>query len=185
MKTQLVSAVALLALILITVCPAAQAVSVATIGYSDRLSIGDLAPGIPLIDSKGEQTSFAQIRQPVAIVTFVEAEDNALPLDPRVASLAKRFRYAHVSVAQIDLGDQPEQSTQTKLTNSKVMTLCDPERIVWNQYKQPEADSVFLINERGRIEATGTLGNLKRLIHRARALSREAERFHTDMMTSG
>jgi hypothetical protein len=186
MKTQLFSAIALLALNLITASPAAQELSVATIGYSARLSTGDLAPNIPLIGSKGEQTSFAQIRQPVAILTFIERTGNAdAPLDPRIASLAKKYRHAHVSVAQIDLATRPKQTPPAKLTNSKVMILFDPERIVWNQFKQPKADSVFLINERGRIEAIGTLGDLKRIIRRANALNREAEQFLTDMMTGG
>jgi hypothetical protein len=185
MKMRVFSAAALLALILITASPATQELSVATIGHSARLSVGDLAPKIPLIGSEGEQKSFAQIRQPVAIVTFVENPGPAASLDPRVASLAKRFQYGHVTVAQIDLSVQPNRTPQTKLGNSRVLALYDPERIVWNEFKQPEADSVFLMNERGRIEAIGTLEDLKRVIHRASALNREAKRFRTDMLTAG
>ncbi|MCF7972178.1 MAG: hypothetical protein K9N55_00015 [Phycisphaerae bacterium] len=186
MKPLLFSAAAFLALILITASPAAQGPSVATIGYSTRLLAGDLVPHIPLIGSQGEQTSFAQVRHPVAIVTFVETkEDAAMPLDPRLAPLAKRYRHAHVSVAQINLADQPKETPRTQLKNSRVMILSDPKRIVWHQFKQPEPDSVFLINERGRIEAVGTLGDLKSIIRRANLLNREMQRFRTDMMTSG
>lgn len=183
MKSQLFIATALIALTLITASPAAQELSVATIGYSSRLSPGDRAPNIPLIGSKGEQTSFAQIRQPVAIVAFVETTGNAAtPLDPRMASLARRFRHAYVSVAQVDLAVHPKQTPPTKLKNSKMLILYDPGRIVWGLFKKPAANSVFLINERGRIEATGTLRDLRSIIRRADSLNREAEQDMADFI---
>ena len=182
MKNKTIFSLALLSLIFLTAgCTKNYQTTSGVVGYEQKETVGMTAPDIPFVSSDGKQESFSQIRQPIAIEAFVEAPGTACcRLLPDLVQLSNRFSNDEITVAQISLPTSqcPHGKGCTEvcnLNNARLVSLCDKDRIAWNEYDQPKNNTVFLINSDGRIAAISDIKHLQSIAQKASNLESQYE----------
>jgi len=144
---------------------------------SEQLPPGHPAPDFPVVTADGKETRFSEIREPTSVVAFVSPTgNNCCWLDPKLVSLAQELRNRRVSVAQITeptdacpLG--PGSVATCDLTDSHLMSLWDTERRAWEAYREPQPNTVVLINYRGEVELVVPLAELDTVVKKAREVA--------------
>lgn len=152
------------------------------VGWQGQFSVGSFAPDIPFTSMNGKRTTLHKIRQPIAIVAFLNMSGQACCwLNPQMVNVASRFSGQWVTVVQVSLptGECPHGAGCTEICNldkSRLMALCDKDRVAWKAYDQPEPNTVFLINEDSKIVDIATLDKIKPLTDKAEKMALEKMR---------
>lgn len=129
----------------------------------------------------GEQTTFAQLKEPIAIVAFVQThKDQCCWISPELMSLAYDNRLKPITVAQISLpkgqcGHGPGCMAACHLADPHLVSLCDMQGIALKAFKKPEPDSVYLINRFDKVDMIGDLSDLDSIAQRAKKLADDVE----------
>lgn len=142
----------------------AAVVTTGAIGTSQSVKIGDKVQDFPIVSKNDEQYSFNEIRHSLTILAFVETDKGS-----KLQALANEFKNSDVAVMQIS-STSVEQGE-----SSHLVTLTDPQQVAWKLYKQPAADTVFLVNHRGIVKSIESLANLDRLAQKAKRMNSHAE----------
>lgn len=149
--------------------------------------VGQYAPDIPFTSTDGKETTFNQMRQPIAIVAFTTVSSEACcPSSPTLVDLANRLEDLPITVAQIHLptSEYPyrqELMEHYNLSNEGIVTLYDAQRLAWRSFGKPNPNTVLLIDDNGRIVGISKdFDNLKHLRYRARRLGEEVEKVHAE-----
>ncbi|HBG27950.1 MAG: hypothetical protein A2Y10_18240 [Planctomycetes bacterium GWF2_41_51] len=151
------------------------------VGWQEGFSIGSYAPDIPFTSMDGRRITLHKVREPITIVAFLNMSgENCCWLNPRMINLANRFSM-WVTVVQVSLPDDqcphgPGCAEACNLDKSRLMALCDKDRIAWKAYNQPETDTVFLINENSKIIDIATLDKIGPLTDNAEKMMMEKRR---------
>jgi len=158
---------------------------------TDEITVGMTAPDIPFKSSTGKQTTLGKVRNGIAIVAFTEAPDNdCCGLNPELVKLGHRFRSDSVTVAQISLPTAKcphgHGCVETcKLSKTSLVALCDTDRIAWKAYRQPKANTAFLLDERGKVIDIRPLSDLRPIRVKAAELSQELAKVYEEMYEGG
>jgi hypothetical protein len=144
---------------------------------SAALTKDSAAPDMIFVSTEGKPTTFKKISKPVAILAFIESPGEACGrFVPELIATADRFKGQPITVAQISLPTSKCShgsgcTAVSNIGNGHLISLCDAKRAAWKAYGQPEPDTIILINDNNKIEATGTLENLLRLAKKAQILA--------------
>lgn len=147
----------------------------------EQLPVGQPAPDFPVVTADGEETSFSEIREPTTIMAFVSPPgDQCCWLNPQLVSLAEELKNERVAVVQVsqptdECPHGPGCVATCNLKDPHLVSLCDAERRAWEAYREPEPDTVMLINYRGKVEYVAPLGRLDTVADKARELVAEFE----------
>jgi len=146
---------------------------------SSDFPVGQYAPDIPFTSTDGEETTFDQIRQPIAVVAFTSvSSETCCPPSPALVSLASRFEDLPITVAQVHLptSEHPNKLEHYSLNREGIVTLYDAQRIAWRGFGNPKPGTVLLIDDNGRIVGINReLDNLKPLAAKAQLLGEAVE----------
>jgi hypothetical protein len=143
------------------------------------LSVGTFAPNIPFVSSNGKRTTLNRVRQPVAILAFVEMPgDSCCRVEPKLADLSAQFSGWPVMVVQISLPTGPCLHTGTRgragdLRKSDPVVLCDRDRVAWLIYGQPSSGTVIVTDQRSMIVLVSDMSHLRTVDRKAAALALE------------
>ena len=143
------------------------------VGWNKDFSSGSFAPDIPFTSADGKETRFSEIREPVAILAFTSPpSQNCCSLRPELVELAKRFRHLSITVVQISLptNECPRGVGCTEscdVVDENLVTLCDPARIAWEAYNQPNPNTVILVDRDNKVVDIQPINNLKVLADKA------------------
>ena len=151
---------------------------------SKAFPVGRYAPDIPFVLVDGRASTFYKERQPIAIVAFVASPaEECCELNAELANLADYFRSLPVTVLQVSQPLCPrgvECEAKCVVDNQYLMSVCDAAGIAWKGLINPRPDTVYLIDDRGRIVASDRLGNLDRIAKQAEELGEKAEDIRYD-----
>jgi hypothetical protein len=143
--------------------------------------VGRVVADIPFTSLEGTETTFGEIRQPIAIVAFTSvSSETCCPAHPALRTLARRFEYLPITVAQIFLPtdeypNRQELAEKYDLSNAGIVTLYDAQRIAWKAFYRPKPNTVLLVDDGGRINAISReIENLEHLANRAQRLGERA-----------
>ena len=170
MKSKIITL--MLGILIIGLTGCANGPHAGVVGWNKDFSSGSFAPDIPFISADGKETRFNEIRQPVAILAFTSPpSQKCCSLRPDLVELANRFKNLPITVAQISIPTNecpygPGCSTSCDTIDENLVTLCDPTRIAWNAYNQPDHNTVILINK-DKIVDVQTISNMKVLADKA------------------
>ncbi|MHC4707678.1 MAG: TlpA family protein disulfide reductase [Planctomycetota bacterium] len=146
--------------------------------------VGQYAPDIPFTSIDGEETTFDQIRQPIAVVAFTNvSSEKCCPPSPALVSLASRFEDLPITVAQVHLptSEHPHRLERSSLHKGGVVTLYDAQRIAWRGFGRPKPGTVLLIDDNDKIVGINReLANLKPLAAKAQWLGEAVEEADAD-----
>ena len=143
------------------------------VGWNKGFSSGSFAPDIPFTSAEGKEIRLNEIREPVTILAFTSPPSrNCCSLRPELVELAKRFRHLPITVIQISLptNECPHGAGCTKscdVIDENLILLCDPARIAWKAYNQPNLDTVILVDEDNKVVDIQPISNLKVLADKA------------------
>ena len=155
-----------------------------------ELTVGMTAPDIPFTAATGKQTTFNRVRRSIAIVAFTDTPDQGCcRLDPQLVTLGQRFRSASVTVAQISLSSAKcphgRGCVETcQLSKTKLVALCDTDRIAWKAFRRPKANTAFLIDDRGRIIDIRPLSDLRPIRSKAEDLNQNIDDLYDGLYSS-
>jgi hypothetical protein len=160
-------------------CSAEQATTGGIIKLNNDYPVGQVAPDIPFTSPEGKETTFGNVRQPIAILVFTNVSDET---HPAVRDLARRFKYLPVTVAQIYLRTAGQSSGECpRFDNEGIVTLYDAEGIAWKAYRRPNPNTILLINEDNTIVAVSEdFGNLKQLVAKAEDMGMAVDAANAD-----
>ncbi len=151
---------------------------------STKLSVGHTIPNFSVVTVDGQQTSFNELHEPIAIVAFVSFRGSQRCwLNPKLVSLAKDLRYRRITVTQISEPDEkcPHNTGCVVVTcylkDPHLVVLCDADRIAWNAYRKPKPNTVVLIDSKGNVAAINSLANLEAVIVKASQMVNEVEAY--------
>jgi hypothetical protein len=65
----------------------------------------------------------------------------------------------------------------------QVIAICDQDRTVWNNFGHPHPDTIFLLDENGRITATSSLENADSVVMQSQRMANELEQMHEPRFT--
>lgn len=146
---------------------------------SKAFPVGRYAPDIPFVLVDGRESTFYNEKQPIAIVAFVALPaDECCELNAELANLAARFSHLPVTVLQVSQPLCPrgvECEAKCVVDSQYLMSVCDAAGITWKGFIDPRPDTVYLIDDNGRIVASDRLGNLDRIAEQAEELGQKAE----------
>ena len=163
--------------------PSSQATVITGVAAtSPDLTVGDYAPKIPIKAANDTYTTLGTIRRPIAIVVFTEATT----IRPELAALAAKYTFRPLTVAQIalpaDLANKHPASTHQ---GGHLILIHDNDRIAWNAFKKPDPNTVFLVNDFGRIVAKGNIASMQSVAARARWLITRSEELERSLSAGG
>jgi hypothetical protein len=147
------------------------------VDFSKDYPVGTRAPDIPFISTDGKQTSFNKVSQSIAIVAFTSTPGEACcRFVPELVALAHRLRNEPITVAQISLpttkcSHGPGCAEYCNINDTRLVSLCDADRIAWKAYGQLKPNTVVLIGENNRIAAIEDLENLDSIVHKAQRMA--------------
>jgi hypothetical protein len=150
-----------------------QSFDVGIIAKRTKLSVGHPTSNFPVVTTDGQQTSFDELREPIAIVAFVSfSGSQRCRLNRKLVLLAEDLRYRRITVSQISEPTEkcPYSSGCVATCNLKdphLVALCDADRIAWNAYRKPKPNAVVLIDSRGDVAAMSSLANLESVVAKA------------------
>jgi hypothetical protein len=171
-------------------CATEQGPVAGIIAEPTELSVGRPIPNFPIATADGEQTSFNELREPIAIVAFVSSSGpQCCRLNPKLVSLAGNLRNRNITVAQISEPTErcphgPGCIATCNLKDPHLVSLCDAEGIAWNAYRRPKPNTVILIDRRGYVAAVSSLTNLEAVLGKARRLAEEVDAFEASAYAS-
>jgi hypothetical protein len=148
---------------------------------SKQLQVGRPVPDFPVVTAQGKEIRFSEVREPTTIVAFVSpAGDQCCWLNPKLVSLAEELRNYRIGVTQISEPTDkcphgPGCVAACNLQDPHLISLCDAERRAWKAYRQPETNTVVLVNYRGEVEHVAPLTELDTIVKKARQLAAEFE----------
>ncbi len=178
---RLAAGIPLLAPIILAGCGAEPTAGV--VGWQTHFGAGSFAPDIPFTAADGQQTSLSKVRRPITVIGFTAPPGEACCwINPDLAHLSNRFEDLPVTIAQVSVpvGLCPHGkgcSEACRLYRSRLISLCDADRIAWNAYGQPEPGSVFLVDRDSKVVVVRKLGDLRDLADKAEELGKlEARR---------
>ncbi len=185
MRNVIIVLIAVVMLIVSAGCTRKVAVTgVVTPGVQPRVK---KAPDFNFISAEGELKSFRKVSQPISIIAFTSPSGEVCcQLIPELVELANRFKDEWISVAQISLPTSkcPHRTGCTEFCNTKdlyLIALCDENREAWNTYGQPKANTVILLDKKGRIVATESIDNLDTIARKAEKIVQEYDEVYDFM----
>jgi hypothetical protein len=144
--------------------------------------VGRVVPDIPFTSPEGKETTFDKIRRPIAIVALTSVSSEACcPAHPALRTLARRFKWLPITVAQIFLPtdeypNRQELVERYDLSNEGIVTLYDAQGIAWEAFYRPKPNTVLLVDDDGKILAISEeIDNLKHLANAAQRLGEALE----------
>ncbi len=151
---------------------------------SSDFPVGQYAPDIPFTSTDGEETTFDQIRQPIAVVAFTSvSSETCCPPSPALVSLASHFGDLPITVVQVHVptSEHPNSLEHYSLDKEGIVTLYDAQRIAWRGFGSPKPGTVLLIDDNGKIVAINReLDNLKPLVAKAQWLGEAVDEANAD-----
>lgn len=141
------------------------------IEYRDDYRIGKAAPDI-VFSTVGNRQKALEDVNPISIIIFGDSTETVPPM----LDLADRYRYESVSVAQVYRSGGGE-----RIAGSNLISLCDRNRIAWNQYGWPESGTVFLVDADRRIVAVENIANVAGIVRYADKLARVQDEIEQDV----
>lgn len=147
------------------------------VGYEKSLSIGAHLPDMPFVTADGKQTMFRKVSQPISVVSFVFATgQTCCQISPELAVMAEKFQDELITVAQISIPTSqcpygPGCVEVCSLFDRHLILLCDKDKMAWRIYKQPNPNTVFLIDQDNTVVAIESIANLEKIESKALALS--------------
>jgi len=143
-----------------------------TIPRPDKVSVGAMVPSVPMRMADGTYTTLAKMRRPITLVAIsgISADRNT-SAHAELASLARLYRDRLLTVADIV---SPESANGAGLS-SDLHHFDDTDHIAWNAFKKPEQDTLYLIDERGMIQAVESMENLRLIVNKVRWMVLDAE----------
>ena len=180
-RTIIVSLAVVVCAFALSGCATDQSPVAGVITESKQLPVGRPVPDFPVVTAEGKEIRFSEVREPTTIVAFVSSTgDKCCWLNPKLVSLAEELRHYRIGVAQISEPTDkcphgPGCVATCKLQDPHLISLCDAERRAWKAYRQPEPDTVVLINYRGEVESVASLSELETIVKKARHLAAEFE----------
>ncbi len=147
------------------------------VGYEKPLSIGVRLPDMPFVTADGEQTMFRKVSQPISIVSFIFASgQTCCQISPELAVMAEKFQDELITVAQISIPTSqcpygPGCVEVCSLFDRHLILLCDKDKIAWRIYKQPNPNTVFLVDQDNTVVAIESITSLEKIESKALALS--------------
>ena len=156
------------------------------IEWQKALPEGSVATDIPFTSMDGRQTTFRKISQPIAILAFTSTPgETCCRLLPELVTLADRFKYAPITVAQISLprtkcSHGPGCTEVCNINDARLVALCDADRIAWKAYGRPKPGTLILIKN-GKIAANGNIRDLKSIADKAQKMGAKIEEERSDI----
>ena len=153
------------------------------------MQVGASPTDIPFTGPEGRQTTFEKVRWPVSLVAFVSPPgETCCWINPKLVELSDNFADLPITVAQISepTGKCPHGAGCVQACNlrqGRLVALCDPDRIAWKAYNQPQSGSVFLIDRSGKVVATGNVDALTAIADQARKMGKDAAQAGTRIQT--
>jgi hypothetical protein len=150
--------------------------------------VGASARDIPFTATDGTQTTFHEVRAPIALIAFVSPPgDMCCWLSPQLLNLTNRFENLPVSVAQISMPQSPCPHgpgcvEMCRLGETKLFSFCDSDGIAWKAYGEPKAGTVILIDQSDKVVATGSLDNLGPMADKAYQMGKDLHNKNPDML---
>ena len=160
---------------------ATKAPTSGVVGWDRQFTEGALAPDIPFTSLNGEQTTFKRISQPIAVLAFTRPTgETCCWLRPGLVNLANDFKNLPITVAQISVPTSkclhgPSCVESCNLNDAHLVSLCDAKRTAWKAYGEPTTDTVFLVDEYGKIADIENLENLNEIGAKAQKMSAALE----------
>lgn len=137
---------------------------------------GTIAPDVEYRSMEGKQASFNKVRQPVAIVVFVAPPGAACcSLEPKLVNIADQLWDLPVTVAQFSEPTSkcphgPGCGEVCNLCRSRVMSLCDAEKLAWKAYGEPAPGTLILIGPDNKIMTKASLSDPHAVVDEAKRL---------------
>ena len=136
------------------------------------------APDFSILTWENEEVRFHEVREPVTILVFVNATKPCNALNADVSRISKRMRHLPATIVQVSL---PTEACSQALACSKslpsstknVMCLSDISRMAWDAYKQPDANTLMLIDRNNRVIDIQPVGHSEALEDKAMAMARD------------
>ena len=145
-------------------------------------------PDITFVTNDGETTTLDKVRKPITIIGFVAPSGEACcALSPELVDLTTHYWHLPVTVVQVSQPTSacphgPGCSEKCNLHEGSLVALCDSKRVAWKAFAQPKLNTVFLIDEHGRLLDQASIHNLKALDARAKQLATAVhDEFERDM----
>jgi hypothetical protein len=150
------------------------------------LAEGAFVPDIPFTTADGKQTTLFAVRQPIAIVGFVEASlESCCHVDPTLAGLSEQFHTLPVTVVQVVMAQgtdrlDPDERKTPDLRRSDPVVLYDQNRIAWTGYGRPKPGTLVLIDKCGTVVEVSDMQNRRTLARTATKLAAAEVDDHLD-----
>lgn len=150
------------------------------------LAVGSCAHDIPFTASNGKPTTLHAIRQPVAILAFVDMPGEACcAMKSEVADLCVRFSRLPVTVVQVCMPTDPcaHSSGEREMCQprkSGPVVLCDRDAIARVCFGRPSSGTLILIDKYGIIAAVSDMSDLSTFLWKAERLALEEANRHLD-----
>jgi hypothetical protein len=187
MKTKTLTIILMSGVLILAGCSASNAKPVSGIVALSNDQVGTRAPDLPFVLESGKQKTLYEISKPVAIIVFAEhGKISGDYIRPELISLAEKLRYAPITVAQVSLHADDIVCDKTHhLNETRVVLLCDEQEIAWKLYRQPKANSVYLLDQKGEIQLIDSIDNLDTVAQRAKVLGDYAQTEYEEMYYGG
>lgn len=139
------------------------------------------APIIPLVLSNGKEMSLRKASNSLCIVAFIKPPaGNPTFLDPRLISMNNKLEVENVSITQIAIPtkDCPLDDSFTAgcpKPPGLMIQLADPQIIAWNAFGDPDAGTLFLIDNKWKIVMTGNIADTDAMVKKAREIGQQLD----------
>jgi len=149
------------------------------VGPNSDFPVGQYAPDIPFTSVDGKETTFDEIRQPIAVLAFtdVSSQTGCTP-SPALIDLASRFEDLPITVAQVHLptGEHQTAAEHYNLHGAGIVTLCDAQHVAWRSFGSPKSNTVLLVDDNGKIVGINKrVDSLENLAAKAQRLGEAVE----------
>lgn len=191
MRNVMITLMAGVMLIVLAGCGESVNQPVVGVVTSEVRIVGRIVPDFNFTTAEGKLTSFSEVKQPISIMAFTSSSGEVCcRLVPALVELASSFRGEPISVSQISVPTSkcphgPGCTEHCNIKDINLISLCDESRVAWQVYNQPKANTVILVDDKGRIVAVESLDNLNIIATKAERMARDYTEMQETMYKGG
>ena len=121
------------------------------------LVVGQKILDFPVLDTRGEATTFHSMRGHNTLIVFVPLSGHPQPrLSPAAVALGKKLQGYDMSTIQISVHEdsyllEDAGVTVCQLLDSGVISLSDPARTAWEACHKPRLNTIVLVGVEGEV----------------------------------
>lgn len=147
-------------------------------GWNDTFSSGSYAPDIPFTTKDGKEMTLHQSRESITVIVFTDLNQEHKSLSDLVR-MSEDFKVLPLTIVQVifsidnvAIDGKGRQEIESQAEN--LVLLCDENRIAWKSYGQPQANTVFLIDQDRKIRCISHIDMIDDLVKKAEHLAWES-----------